>query len=67
MRRTLRGSASLKRTSKEALAWLPVDAPAPEALAQGVWVTGTNYSNGREVALQLHLYPGIPAETPPCP
>lgn len=50
-----------------ALAWLPMEGNSPQALADGVWVTGTNYSNGREVALQLHLHPGIPAEAPPCP
>lgn len=49
-----------------AIAWLPVDTPGREALAQGVWVTGTNYSNGRAVALQLFLYPDRPAEAPPC-
>jgi 4-amino-4-deoxy-L-arabinose transferase-like glycosyltransferase len=49
-----------------ALAWLPVEGSSPQATGEGVRVTGTNYSNGREVALQLHLHPGIPAEAPPC-
>lgn len=50
-----------------AIAWLQND-PAQEAIAgEGVWITGTNYSNGQEIALRLYHFPDRPAQEPLCP